>query len=299
MSFSDATAAVSEELAGRDIYELEERYVSLFDRSRTLSLNLFEHVHGESRDRGGAMVSLIETYRAGGFEPATTELPDHLPVLLEFLSTRPFAEVQETLADAAHILDLSDLPQADQAVIGTERAFQLSVLMERKVVVPWRKLADRPDGWLSGSAEDNDTGRVRRSLLIDRLELGGHDVPLRLNRIKPGEDAEPVWVFSRQSIDNIPHLHAQYGPTDLETMLPDWLRIRAFWGMYLWEVLFLPLLVVGALMAGWFAFGIMRRLGDCLSPRGSKEQEAAAIAALIGGRGAAGDASAGRLTHDQ
>ena len=86
-----------------DIYDLEEKYVMLFDRSRTLSLNLFEHVHGESRDRGGAMVSLIETYRDGGFEPNTSELPDHLPVLLEFLSTRPFAEVQDTLADAAHI----------------------------------------------------------------------------------------------------------------------------------------------------------------------------------------------------
>ena len=92
-----------EELGGRDIYDLEEQYVVLFDRSRTLSLNLFEHVHGESRDRGGAMVSLLETYRDGGFEPATTELPDHLPVLLEFLSTRPFAELQEILADAAHI----------------------------------------------------------------------------------------------------------------------------------------------------------------------------------------------------
>ncbi|MCB1339318.1 MAG: nitrate reductase molybdenum cofactor assembly chaperone [Maritimibacter sp.] len=90
-------------LSEGDIYALEETYVGLFDRSRTLSLNLFEHVHGESRDRGGAMVSLVETYRAGGFEPATTELPDHLPVLLEFLSTRPFAEAQETLADAAHI----------------------------------------------------------------------------------------------------------------------------------------------------------------------------------------------------
>jgi nitrate reductase delta subunit len=93
-----------EELAGRDIYELEERYVSLFDRSRTLSLNLFEHVHGESRDRGGAMVSLLETYRDGGFDPATCELPDHLPVLLEFLATRPFTEARATLADAAHIL---------------------------------------------------------------------------------------------------------------------------------------------------------------------------------------------------
>ncbi len=94
-----------EELSGRDIYDLEETYVGLFDRSRTLSLNLFEHVHGESRDRGGAMVSLVEMYRDAGYEPATSELPDHLPVLLEFLSTRPFAETRETLAEAVHILE--------------------------------------------------------------------------------------------------------------------------------------------------------------------------------------------------
>lgn len=94
-----------EELIGRDIYELEEQYVMLFDRSRTLSLNLFEHVHGESRDRGGAMVSLLETYREGGYDPVTSELPDHLPVLLEFLSTRPFAEARDTMADAAHIFE--------------------------------------------------------------------------------------------------------------------------------------------------------------------------------------------------
>jgi len=94
-----------EGLAGRDIYDLEEQFVLLFDRSRTLSLNLFEHVHGESRDRGGAMVSLIETYREAGFDPATSELPDHLPVLLEFLSTRPSSEVRDTLTDAAHIFE--------------------------------------------------------------------------------------------------------------------------------------------------------------------------------------------------
>ncbi len=98
-----ALRPLADELGGRDIYDLEEQYVMLFDRSRTLSLNLFEHVHGESRDRGGAMVSLIETYRDSGFEPDTTELPDHLPVLLEFLSTRPTAEAQEILADSAHI----------------------------------------------------------------------------------------------------------------------------------------------------------------------------------------------------
>jgi nitrate reductase molybdenum cofactor assembly chaperone NarJ/NarW len=100
-----ALQKLSTDLGQGDLFDVQESYVMLFDRSRTLSLNLFEHVHGESRDRGGAMVSLIETYRAAGFEPATTELPDHLPVLLEFLSTRHFAEVQETLADAAHIFD--------------------------------------------------------------------------------------------------------------------------------------------------------------------------------------------------
>jgi nitrate reductase molybdenum cofactor assembly chaperone NarJ/NarW len=91
-------------LAGDDLYDLEERYVLLFDRSRTLSLNLFEHIHGEGRDRGGAMVDLLETYRTGGFDLVGTELPDHLPVLLEFLSTQPLPEARAILADAGHIL---------------------------------------------------------------------------------------------------------------------------------------------------------------------------------------------------
>lgn len=97
--------AMAARIASGEIYELEEQYVTLFDRTRSLSLNLFEHVHGESRDRGSAMVSLVETYRDGGFEPASSELPDHLPVLLEFLSTRPAEEAKEILSDAGHILE--------------------------------------------------------------------------------------------------------------------------------------------------------------------------------------------------
>ncbi|MDR5653150.1 nitrate reductase molybdenum cofactor assembly chaperone [Ruixingdingia sedimenti] len=91
-------------LRDQDIYDLQEGYVLLFDRSRTLSLNLFEHVHGESRDRGGAMVDLLTMYRAGGYDLSGAELPDHLPVLLEYLSTRPLAEAQAVLADAGPIL---------------------------------------------------------------------------------------------------------------------------------------------------------------------------------------------------
>ena len=87
-----------------DLYDLQERYVLLFDRTRSLSLNLFEHVHGESRDRGGAMVDLLETYRAAGVDLVGPELPDHLPVLLEFLSTQPVAQAREILGDAGAIL---------------------------------------------------------------------------------------------------------------------------------------------------------------------------------------------------
>lgn len=94
-----------EEIRSSDIYDLEERYVALFDRSRSLSLCLFEHVHGESRDRGGAMVDLLEQYRAAGVEPIGADLPDHLPTFLEFLATRPEAEAKALLAETAHILE--------------------------------------------------------------------------------------------------------------------------------------------------------------------------------------------------
>jgi len=93
-----------DDLASTDLFELQEWFVLLFDRSRTLSLNLFEHVHGESRDRGPAMVDLLETYRAGGFDLVSHELPDHLPILLEYISTRTVSEAREMLTDAGPII---------------------------------------------------------------------------------------------------------------------------------------------------------------------------------------------------
>lgn len=92
------------DLESGELFDLQERYVLLFDRTRSLSLNLFEHVHGESRDRGGAMVDLLETYRAAGVDLVGPELPDHLPVLLEFLSTQPIETAREILGDAGPIL---------------------------------------------------------------------------------------------------------------------------------------------------------------------------------------------------
>jgi nitrate reductase delta subunit len=93
-----------DEIAGGDVYDLQERYGLLFDRSKTLALYLFEHVHGENRDRGQAMVDLRAMYEEAGLFITANELPDYLPLFLEFLSTRPVDEARALLADAAHIL---------------------------------------------------------------------------------------------------------------------------------------------------------------------------------------------------
>ena len=83
---------------------LQETYVGTFDRQPAHSLHLFEHLHGEDRARGQAMVDLIEEYRAHGFEPVSHELPDYLPLFLEFLSLCAADEARRLLDDAVHVV---------------------------------------------------------------------------------------------------------------------------------------------------------------------------------------------------
>ncbi len=87
-----------------DLMDLQATYVGLFDRSRTLSLHLFEHVHGESRDRGQAMVELQNIYREAGFVIAANELPDYLPLFLEFCSQLPAEEACDWLQRSSHLV---------------------------------------------------------------------------------------------------------------------------------------------------------------------------------------------------
>ncbi|HZT49660.1 MAG TPA: nitrate reductase molybdenum cofactor assembly chaperone [Hyphomicrobiaceae bacterium] len=101
----DRLDRILEEIAAGDLYDLQERYVLLFDRTRSLSLHLFEHVHGESRDRGQAMVDLRALYERHGLAISSSELPDHLPLFLEFLSQIPESEARALLAETSHILE--------------------------------------------------------------------------------------------------------------------------------------------------------------------------------------------------
>jgi len=95
---------LTDELRADDLLKVEERYVELFDRGRAASLHLFEHLHGEERDRGQAMVDLKRLYERAGYELSSRELPDYLPVVLEYLSCRDLGETRELLGDCAHIL---------------------------------------------------------------------------------------------------------------------------------------------------------------------------------------------------
>lgn len=88
-----------------DLLDWQEEYDGLFERGRSLSLLIFEHIHGESRDRGQAMVELVAQYRQAGLEIAEHELPDYLPLYLEFAATQQH-QATDWITDIAPVLGL-------------------------------------------------------------------------------------------------------------------------------------------------------------------------------------------------
>jgi nitrate reductase delta subunit len=92
-------------LARGNALDNEAEYVEVFDRGRATSLHLFEHVHGDSRDRGPAMIDLAQTYEKAGLFLGPDEMPDYLPVVLEFVSTQPPREARAFLGEMAHIFN--------------------------------------------------------------------------------------------------------------------------------------------------------------------------------------------------
>jgi len=101
-----ALEAFIENRANMSLMDWQSEYDGLFERGRALSLLLFEHVHGESRDRGQAMVDLMNQYKTAGLELGVKELPDYIPLYLEFLSTQGDENARLGLEEVAHILAL-------------------------------------------------------------------------------------------------------------------------------------------------------------------------------------------------
>ncbi|MFD4992792.1 nitrate reductase molybdenum cofactor assembly chaperone [Cellulosimicrobium cellulans] len=91
-AFLDATASMP-------LRELQAAYVTTFDLKRRCSLYLSYYAAGDTRKRGAALVTFVEAFRAAGWETDGSELPDHLPTVLE-LSARTDGEIAGMVLDA-------------------------------------------------------------------------------------------------------------------------------------------------------------------------------------------------------
>lgn len=142
--------ALIDTLGRKPVLEVEADYVELFDRGRSTSLHLFEHVHGDSRERGPAMIDLTKTYEQSGLYLGEGELPDFLPVVLEFTSTLAPRQAREFLSEMAHIfnaifaaLQKRESPYA--AVLGAllelsgEKASPVDIAPEESIDAIWEE----------------------------------------------------------------------------------------------------------------------------------------------------------------
>jgi nitrate reductase delta subunit len=193
--------AFLDEFRDRDLYDLQERYTLLFDRTRSLSLHLFEHVLGESRDRGQAMVDLAQHYEQNGFVISSRELPDFLPLFLEFLSVIPIEEARKLLDDPIEIIAALDerlrkRKSAYRVVFQTLRTISRGKADPHRLAELTAQIETEPDDlealdkeWEEAAvrfipgADDADTscGRTR---LATRLRAGKRDV--RNNQVSTG-----------------------------------------------------------------------------------------------------------------
>lgn len=137
-------------LKGGDVIDNEAEYVQMFDRGRATSLHLFEHVHGDSRDRGPAMIDLAQTYEKAGLFLAPGEMPDYLPAVLEFVSTQPPAQAKAFLGEMAHIFNaifnaLQQRQSSYASVLGAllelagERAHAVKVAPDEALDAAWEE----------------------------------------------------------------------------------------------------------------------------------------------------------------
>ncbi|HEY4295246.1 MAG TPA: nitrate reductase molybdenum cofactor assembly chaperone [Paraburkholderia sp.] len=171
----------------RELVTLQENYVALFDRGRATSLYLFEHVHGESRDRGQAMVDLLQMYEQHGLHLAANELPDYLPVFLEYLSRLPAKEARGLLAETGEILQ-SITEQL------TKRGSHYSFVVGALLPVAGVGHAATPT-----VASDDDAGTLPGAADYRALDAAYTDEPVRfVGAATPA--AEPIQFYDRRPV---------------------------------------------------------------------------------------------------
>jgi len=172
-----ALAGFVRDLLDTDPLVAQDNWLRLFDRGRSMSLLLFEHIHGESRDRGQAMVDLLEAYREHGFELAAKELPDYLPLVLEYLAHRPRHEGVDWLQHVGHIVALL-------AARAAERRSPYAVVFDILVDIGATRLDVRALRERASAEPRDDTPEA-----MDRL---WEEEAVRFGVEAPGKDCAPT-----------------------------------------------------------------------------------------------------------
>ena len=211
-------------------------------------------------ERSVAQGSEPYVYQVDALDNGGAGTPLDLDTPMGLLETFMDAGEEERWNDASAALDFANLPDADRE----ETAAALYDMLHRSMTIDWIGLPDRPDAVdTETSSEDPMAGVARRSITLGSLEMRERPVPIRIARVQaPG--GEPLWVFSRQSVANVPALYEIYGPTQFEKSLPTALRKQAFWTLAWWEVLALPLiLLLSALAAALTYLAINRWRSRC------------------------------------
>lgn len=193
---------------------------------------------------------------------------------------------QEHFTAAGYALNLNLLPLEQQAERAPELARQFHYILQQHTLIDWDKLPDRPDGQIDDlSVEPAEiVGQPRRSIRLGAISLDGRSVPVRVQRIKVG-DNRPVWVFSANTVENIPQLYEQYGPGFLAEHIPPWLQENNSSTIALREWLALLILISISSGIGWFIHRVSQqafRHSPSLWLRGVTDTMATPLAVLIG-----------------
>ncbi|WP_296248920.1 nitrate reductase molybdenum cofactor assembly chaperone [uncultured Stenotrophomonas sp.] len=164
------------DLVASDPLDAQDRWLATFDRGRSMSLLVFEHIHGESRDRGQAMVDLIDAYRKNGFELDARELPDYLPLLLEYLSHRPQSEAKDWLHHIGHIAGML-------AARAAERQLPHAVLLEI--------LVEAGEGKVNLAVLRQRASEEVRDDTVEAMDRLWEEEAVRFGADAPSQDCDP------------------------------------------------------------------------------------------------------------
>ncbi|WP_111413014.1 mechanosensitive ion channel family protein [Billgrantia lactosivorans] len=201
-----------------------------------------------------------EWYSVDSLNAGLDEAPDEVKRQTPREAIRSFQKLTEErkFAAAAHILNLSELDEAEQQERGPQLARQLDQVLRRGEWIDVSDLSGREDAAIEDpSGQHPQTGEPRRSLELASLTIDNqaYDIRLARYRVEDG-DQDPVWLITQDSVSYIPQLYEAYGPSLLERHIPERFK-TPLWKLQLWEWLAIPvfLLVIG--MVGWGVYGLV------------------------------------------